>query len=76
MEIQGPQYLYITLIFCKNLGQDTLELLLVQVDKENSMEFSFNFGTLLIHILHLLLFTKSHTSPLGRSILHVQQFPN
>jgi len=61
---------------CKNLGQDALELLLVQVDKENSMEFSFDFGTLLIHILCLLLFTKSHASPLGHSIPCVQQFPN
>ena len=76
MEIQGPQCLYMTLIFCKNLGQDALELLLVQVDKKNSMEFSFDFGTLLIHVLHLLLFTKSYTSPLGCSIPHVQQFPN
>jgi len=40
------------------------------------MEFSFDFGTLLIHVLHLLLFTKSCASPLGRSIPHVQQFPN
>ena len=61
---------------CKNLGQDILELLLVQVNKENSMEFLFDFGILLIHILCLLLFTKSCASFLGHSIPHVQQFPN
>ena len=61
---------------CKNLGQDVLELLLVQVNKENLMEFSFDFGTLLIHILCLLLFTKSCASPLGCSTLYIQQFSN
>jgi len=61
---------------CKNLDWNTLELLLVQVDKENSMEFSFDFGILLIYVLCLLLFMKSHASPLGHSIPHVQQFLN
>jgi len=61
---------------CKNLDWNTLELLLVQVDKENLMEFSFDFGILLIYVLCLLLFMKSHASPLGHSIPHVQQFLN
>jgi len=39
-----------------------LELLLVQVDKKNSMEFSFDYGILLIHLLCLLLFINSCTS--------------
>jgi len=63
--------LFILLLFCKNLDCGALELLLVWVDKENSIEFSFNCCTLLIHILYLLLFIKSHTSPLSHSFSHV-----
>jgi len=65
MEIQGPQYLYITLIFCKNLDCNALELLLVQVDKEKSTEFPFNsiyylynyymVCVLLFHIYYVIL---------------------
>ena len=47
---------------CKDLDWDILELLLVWVDKENSIEFPFNCGTLLIYFLCLLLFINSHTS--------------
>jgi len=47
---------------CKDLDWDVLELLLVWVDKENSMEFSFDYGTLLIHLLCLLLFINSCAS--------------
>jgi len=46
----------------KNLDWDILELLLVWVDKENLIEFSFDYSTLLIHILCLLLFMNSHVS--------------
>jgi len=55
----------------KNLDCGILELLLVQVDKENSIEFLFNCYILLIHILYLLLFIKFHTSPLSHSLSHV-----
>jgi len=57
--------------WCKNLDWDTLEPLLVQVDKENSIEFSFDYCILLIHILYLLLFIKSHASLLSYSFSHV-----
>ena len=46
----------------KDLDWDVLELLLVWVDKENSIEFPFNCGTLLIYFLCLLLFINSHAS--------------
>ena len=49
-------------IKCKDLDWDVLELLLVWVDKENSMEFSFDYGILLIYLLCLLLFINSYTS--------------
>ena len=55
----------------KNLDCGTLELLLVQVDKENSIEFSFNCYILLIHILYLLLFIKSCASLLNHSLSYV-----
>jgi len=55
----------------KNLNYSILELLLVQVNKENLIEFPFNCYILLIHILYLLLFIKSHTSLLSHSLLHV-----
>jgi len=55
----------------KNLNYGILELLLVQVNKENLIEFPFNCYILLIHILYLLLFIKSHTSLLSHSLLHV-----
>jgi len=65
MEIQGPQYLYIILIFCKNLDYNTLELLLVQVNKKKSTEFLFNsiyyfynyymVCVLLFHIYYVIL---------------------
>jgi len=50
------------LIFCKNLDCGALELLLVQVNKKNSIEFLFDYYTLLIHILYLLLFINFCTS--------------
>ena len=61
---------------CKNLDCDVLELLLVQVDKENSIKFLFNYYILLIHILYLLLFIESHTSPLSHSLLYVHYLFN
>jgi len=45
---------------CKNLDCDTLELLLVWVDKENLIESSFNCCILLIYIL---LFTSIYKVP-------------
>ena len=48
--------------WCKNLDDDALDLLLVQVDKENSIEFLFVCCTLLIHFLYLLLLAKFCTS--------------
>ena len=48
---------------CKNLDCGALDLLLVHVDKENSIEFLLDCSTLLIHILCLLLFINSHVSP-------------
>jgi len=39
-------------LYCKDLDYGTLELLLVQVDKKNLIEFPFNCYTLLIHILY------------------------
>jgi len=63
-------------LFYKNLDYDTLELLLVQVDKKNSIEFPFDCCTLLIHILYLLLFIKSHTSFLSHSLLCIHQLFN
>jgi len=60
----------------KNLNYSTLELLLVQVDKENSIEFPFNCYILLIHILYLLLFIKSYTSLLSHSLSYTCWFPN
>jgi len=52
----------------KNLDCGTLELLLVQVDKKNLIEFPLDCYTLLIHILYLLLFIKSCTSLLSHSL--------
>ena len=57
-----------------DLAWGNLITLLVQVDKENSIEFSFNCGTLLIHLLCLLLFKNSCTSPFGHSILYIPNF--
>ena len=42
----------------KDLGRDALELLLVWVDKENSIEFLFVFCTVLIHIFVFTLIYK------------------
>jgi len=61
---------------CKNLDCGALELLLVQVEKENSIEFPFNCYILLIHILYLLLFIKSCASLLSHSLSHIHWFPN
>ena len=47
---------------CSDLAWGNLITLLVWVDKENSIEFSFDYSTLLIHILCLLLFINSHIS--------------
>jgi len=47
-------------LWCSNLAWDDLIALLVWVDKENSIEFSFDYGTLLIHLLCLFLFINSH----------------
>jgi len=55
---------------CSDLVWDDLITLLVWVDKENSIEFSFAFCTILIHILYLLLFTKFHISLLSHPLLH------
>jgi len=41
------------------------EPLLVQVDKKNIIEFPFDYYTLLIHILYLLLFIKFYISLLS-----------
>jgi len=60
----------------KNLDWDILELLLVWVDKENLIEFPFDCYTLLIHILYLLLFIKSHISLLSHSFSYVHWFSN
>jgi len=38
---------------CKTLNGDDLDPLLVWVDKENSIEFSFDCYTLLVYILYL-----------------------
>ena len=54
---------------CSDLAWDDLIALLVWVDKENSIEFSFVCYTLLIHILYLPLFIKSHMSPLSHPLL-------
>jgi len=56
---------------CKNLDCDILELLLVWVDKENSIEFSFDYYILLIHTLYLLIFIKSYASSLSYSLLYI-----
>jgi len=45
---------------CNDLAWDDLTTLLVWVNKENSIEFSFNFCTLLIHLLHSLYTTFPH----------------
>jgi len=55
----------------RTLDSDTLDLLLVQVDKENLIEFPFNCGTLLIYALCLLLFISSYVSLLSCSFSHV-----
>ena len=57
-----PFYYYTYVTLCKDLDWDILELFLVQVDKENLMEFSFDYSTLLIHLLCLLLFINSCAS--------------
>ena len=57
--------------WCKNLNCNILELLLVQVDKKNSIEFSFDCYILLIYILYLLLFIKSHASLLSHFLLYI-----
>jgi len=44
--------------WCKDLGRDALELLLVRVDKENSIEFPFVFCTVLIYIFVFTLIYK------------------
>ena len=62
--------------WCKDLDWDILELLLVWVDKENSIEFPFNCGTLLIHLLCLLLFINSHASLFSCFISYVHWFPS
>ena len=62
--------------WCKNLDCGALDLLLVHVDKENSIEFLLDCSTLLIHILCLLLFINFHASLFSYSILHIYQFPN
>ena len=55
-------------MYCKNLDCNALELLLVQVDKKNLIELSFNCCILLIHIL---LFTSIY------KVLHIsfESFP-
>jgi len=53
----------------KNLDYDALKPLLVWVDKKNSIEFLIDYYILLIYILYLLLFIKSHTSLLSHSLL-------
>ena len=68
--LQFPVRLY------KNLDCNALKLLLVWVDKKNSIESSFDCYTLLIHILYLLLFIKFHTSSLSHSLLYIHWFPN
>jgi len=52
-----------------NLDYDALKPLLVWVDKKNSIEFLIDYYILLIYILYLLLFIKSHTSLLSHSLL-------
>ena len=44
--------------WCKDLGRDALELLLVRVDKKNLIEFPFVFCTVLIHIFVFTLIYK------------------
>jgi len=69
-KIQGRQCSRSGIEFwCKDLGRDTLELLLVQVDKENLIEFLFICCILLIHILYLSLFIKFRVSPLSHPLL-------
>ena len=58
---------FINLIEYKNLNCSVLELLLVQVNKENLIEFPFDCYTLLIYILYLLLSIKSCISLLSHS---------
>ena len=67
-------YILIVDGYCKNLDWDVLEPLLVWVDKENSIESSFNLYKLLIHLLLFTSIYKVPWVPFYSTVLHVWSF--
>ena len=63
--------------FCKDLGWNALELLLVWVDKENSIEFPFVFCTVLIYIfVFTLIYKVLHVSFESFPVVHLVIWPS